>query len=312
MTHTPRSPWDVMMGHSAVTPMLGSGAEVWQDLSKAPHVLACGTSGSGKSVGIHALLYGLVTSGTPSDTRIVIADVKRVEFGMWRQAPHVDSVVTDKGAILQALQAEVAEMDRRYALMERLGVQDVSELRGTRRAMPRRFFVADEIADLTMTSRDRQENVRVALTLGALTRIAQLGRAAGVHLVVATQRPAADTLPGNLRANLGTRWAFRVRTGAESRIALDARGAEALGAAAGTSLVSWRGAPATFVQGRYVSRSDVLQAVSEAQARYGRSGVGWSLGRLGDVPRAAYVAAAVATGGAVYGLGLWGVQLSGR
>lgn len=266
------SPWLVTLGHDA------SGVEVRRDLSQAPHVLLCGTSGSGKSVGVNALIAGLVAGGTPSDTQITILDPKRVEFGLWRAAPHVAAVVTERDAMLAAVQAMVVEMDRRYALMERLGVSDVGELAGTGHAMPRLFLVCDELADLTMASRVKADNVRAGLTLGCLTRLAQLGRAAGVHLIVATQRPAADTLPGNLRANLGTRWAFRVRTRAESRIALDAPGAESLGQEPGTSLVSWRGAQGTFVQGLYVSREDCRAVVEAARVAYGSRG-----GRMGSL-----------------------------
>jgi S-DNA-T family DNA segregation ATPase FtsK/SpoIIIE len=294
------TPWTVLLGHAA------DGSEVWQDLSKAPHVLLCGTSGSGKSVGVNALLAGLVSGGTPQDTQIVIADQKRVEFGLWRAAPHVARVATARADILGALQGAVAEMDRRYAAMESAGVADVAEWHGTRHAVPRLFVVCDELADLTMKSRVKAENQAAADVLAGLTRIAQLGRAAGVHLIVATQRPAADTLPGNLRANLGTRWAFRVRTRAESRIALDAPGAEELGSSPGTSLLSWRGGQGSFVQGLFVSREDCTAVAEAARARYGArsgsGGLGGSSGRvdvsgwLESLPAPVQIALAVAGG----------------
>lgn len=265
------SPWRVLLGHAA------DGAEVWRDLSSAPHILLCGTSGSGKSVGVSALLCGLVTAGTPRDTRIVIADPKRVEFGPWRRVPHVERVATDRESIRRLVAAEVAEMDRRYATMERRGVRDVSGLGN----VPRRFFVCDELADLTMRTRDRAANRAVDEILAGLTRIAQLGRAAGIHLILATQRPASDTLPGNLRANLGTRWAFRVRTRTESRIALDAPGAESLGSAPGTSLVSWRGSPGEFVQGLYVRDEDIAEVIARVSGR-AAGGPGGSLGQRAE------------------------------
>lgn len=295
----------MLVGHAA------DGHPTHVDLSQAPHVLLCGTSGSGKSVGVHAILAGLITGGTPKDTQITIMDPKRVEFRIWERAPHVACVVTDRQAMVDTIKAMVTEMDRRYAVMERAGVADMPE------GMPRLFLVCDELADLTMASRDRAANLQSQLVLGGLTRIAQLGRAAGVHLIVATQRPAADTLPGNLRANLGTRWAFRVRTRAESRIALDAPGAESLGQSPGTSLLSWRGAPGVFVQGLYVDRDQITELVSDAAAEYGRRrlcaprtgdarGVG-SLGRvLGSMPATGRVALAAGLAGYVVVMTVYG------
>jgi S-DNA-T family DNA segregation ATPase FtsK/SpoIIIE len=294
------SPWTVLLGHAA------DGSEVWQDLSKAPHVLLCGTSGSGKSVGLNALVAGLIQAGTPQDTQITILDVKRVEFGIWRPAPHVARVVTVKAEMPAAVASMAAEMDRRYTLMERVGVVDVAELAGTRHAMPRIFLVVDEIADLTMKSRVRSENAAAADVLAGLTRIAQLGRAAGVHLLLGTQRPAADTLPGNLRANIGSRWGFRTRTRGESRIALDQAGCESLGSQPGTSLLSWRGGQGSFVQGLYVDREQCAAVAEAARARYGArsgsGGFGGSSGRvdvsgwLESLPAPVQVALAVAGG----------------
>lgn len=258
------TPWDVVLGHGV------DGSEVRQDLSKAPHVLLCGTSGSGKSVGVHALLAGLVSGGSPKDTLITVLDPKRVEFNVWRRAPHVAAVHTTRDSITLAVLGAVAEMDRRYAHMERAGVSDVAQWHGGPKQVPRMFLVCDELADLTMATRDKAANLQVAQVLGGLTRIAQLGRAAGVHLIVATQRPAADTLPGNLRANLGTRWAFRVRTRSESRIALDAPGAERLGSDPGTSLLSWRGSEGVFVQGLYVGSERGEAVIGQAVQAYGQ------------------------------------------
>lgn len=252
------TPWTVTLGHAA------DGTEITRNLTDAPHLLLCGTSGSGKSVGVHALLMGLHTGGDRSTTDVRILDPKKVEFRIWQPSPVVTRVVTDREAMVKEVQSLVIEMDRRYATMERSGVADVREWDGTGRAITRIFLVCDELADLTMAGRDKESKLRAGIILGCLTRIAQLGRAAGVHLILATQRPAADTLPGNLRANLGTRWAFRVRTRAESRIALDAPGAESLGQAPGGSLLSWRGTTGVYVQGLYVTREDVRQAVSVA------------------------------------------------
>ena len=283
------TPWTVPVGTTA------NGAMKHVDVSQAPHVLLCGTSGSGKSVGVHALVAGLVQAGTPRDTQLIILDPKRVEFRIWEACPHVACVVTDRADMVKAVLDTCKAMDDRYARMERLGVVDMPA------GMPRLFLVCDELADLTMASRDKQANLQSAQVLGGLTRIAQLGRSAGVHLIVATQRPAADTLPGNLRANLGTRWAFRVRTRAESRIALDAPGAEALGQAPGSSLLSWRGAPGEAIQALFVSRSDIERVVSEARAVHGRvrvprrpsNGFGGRSGRAGRLPGSVAVGLAV-------------------
>lgn len=257
------TPWTVLLGTDA------SGNEVWQDLSKAPHILLAGCTGSGKSEGINALLAGLLQAGTPKTTQLIVADPKRVQFGIWRRSPFVEKVVTDRDEILRTVQAEVVEMDRRYTLLEKLGMTDIAELDGTPHALPRRFFVCDEIADLCMPSRIKADNLRSQLVLGALTRLAQLGRASGNFLILATQRPAADTLPGNLRANMPTRWGFRTRTKAESRIVLDAGGCESLASAPGTSLLSWRGQAGVFVQGHYVNRAAIEAIVAASVALYG-------------------------------------------
>jgi S-DNA-T family DNA segregation ATPase FtsK/SpoIIIE len=294
------NPWTVLLGTDA------SGNEVWKDLSQGPHMLLAGCSGSGKSVGLNALIAGLVSRGTPSDTQLTVLDVKKVEFGIWRPAPHVARVVTQKAEMPAAVAAMAAEMDRRYTLMERVGVVDVAELVGTRHALPRIFLVVDEIADLTMKSRVKAENQAAADVLAGLTRIAQLGRAAGVHLLLGTQRPAADTLPGNLRANIGSRWGFRTRTRGESRIALDQAGCESLGSQPGTSLLSWRGGTGSFVQGAFVSREQCA-AVAEAArthygARSGSGGLGGGSGRvdvgqwLESLPAPVQIALAVAGG----------------
>lgn len=263
------TPWTVTLGTD------DHGANLEVDLTDAPHILLCGTSGSGKSVGVQVILAGLHEHGDARTTQVTILDPKRVEFRIWEASPVVARVVTDRAAMVKAVQALVVAMDRRYRDMERAGIADVRDWDGTRHAVPRVFLVCDELADLTMAGRDRESKDRAGIILGCLTRIAQLGRAAGFHLILATQRPAADTLPGNLRANLGTRWAFRVRTRAESRIALDAPGAESLPAQPGASLLSWRGSTGRRCQGRYLSREDMRSAVSGASR-----GSGW---RMPDV-----------------------------
>ena len=244
-----------------------SGATVSINLAKAPHVLLAGVSGSGKSVGLHALIHGLVTCTSPSDTRITCLDVKRVEFHGWKSAPHIDRIITDPGECTAELVRLVKVMDTRYATLERQGKRSLDDY-PIGESPPRLYVFVDELADLLM-----QDRAQAILALAALTRIAQLGRACGIHLVCATQRPDSTVLPGKLKTNLLTRWVFKVRSPVDSRVALDARGAETL-RGAGDSLLSDRGADPVRVQGLFIDDAAISRARDGAVRRYGRARVG--------------------------------------
>lgn len=288
------SPWVVTLGTD------DQGAPVEHDLSAAPHLLLAGTTGSGKSQSMHALIAGLVQAGSPDDTTIIICDPKMIDFPIWAPAPHVAAVHVDRDAIARAIADAAQDMMSRYARMTAEGVIDCRDLR---KPLPRVFLFVDELADLLLTDKTQASRLRAAAVLGSLTRIAQLGRAAGYHLVAGTQTPRADVLPGCLRANIPTRWIHRVGTRQESTTAMDMRGAESLGQAPGTSLLRWRSAQVpVFVQARYVSRTDITAIVAASRATYGsgrRTGApsvsgGKGIERLAGLHPVAQVAVGVA------------------
>lgn len=186
------------------------------NISKAPHILVAGMTGSGKSVLVHDLIIQFVRGRSAADVGLVLIDPKRCEFGIYRNLPHLQiQPVYDDDDIVAALHWVVSEMNSRFTIMERNGVRDVS---GTKWA--RMLVVVDELANL-MLKGSRFE--------APLIQIASMGRAAGIHLLLATQRPDASVINGLIRANVPTRVALATFTAADSRIILDAKGAEDLG-----------------------------------------------------------------------------------
>ena len=204
-----------------------SGQPVVADLEGMPHLLIAGTTGSGKSVCIAALTTCLVMNNTPEDLRFVMIDPKMVELVRFNGLPHLlGKVETDLERILGVLHWTVAEMDRRYKLLEEMHARHLDSYnRKIRRrkggeVLPRIVVMIDELADLMMTSPDQTEP--------ALIRLAQLSRATGIHLVVATQRPSTDVVTGLIKANFPARISFAVASSIDSRVILDSGGAESL------------------------------------------------------------------------------------
>lgn len=198
------------------------------DLSKMPHLLIAGTTGSGKSVCINSILISLLYKSSPKDVRLIMIDPKMVELGNYNGIPHLlIPVVTDPKKASGALSWAVGEMERRYAVFAAAGVRDLSDY--NRHAsmkhsqfepMPKIVIVIDELADLMMVVGKEVET--------SICRIAQKARAAGMHLVVATQRPSTDVITGLMKSNIPSRIAFAVASQVESRIILDTPGAEKL------------------------------------------------------------------------------------
>jgi S-DNA-T family DNA segregation ATPase FtsK/SpoIIIE len=204
-----------------------SGQPVVADLVQMPHLLIAGTTGSGKSVCIAALTTCLVMSNTPDDLRLVMIDPKMVELVRFNGLPHLyGKVETDLERILGVLRWVVAEMDRRYKLLEATRSRNIDTYnRKMRRrkdgeVLPRIVVMLDELADLMMSAPDQTEHT--------LVRLAQMARATGIHLVVATQRPSTDVVTGLIKANFPARLSFAVASSVDSRVILDAGGAEAL------------------------------------------------------------------------------------
>ncbi len=204
-----------------------SGFPVVADLSTMPHLLIAGTTGSGKSVCIAAITACLVMNNTPDDLRLVMIDPKMVELVRFNGLPHLfGKVETDIQRILGVLRWVVAEMDRRYKLLEEMHARNIDSYnRKARRhkvaePLPRIVVLLDELADLMMTAPDQTEPM--------LIRLAQLARATGIHLVVATQRPSTDVVTGLIKANFPARISFAVASSVDSRVILDTGGAESL------------------------------------------------------------------------------------
>src|SRR6266508_3691084 len=201
-----------------------AGSPIVADLAKLPHLLIAGQTGSGKSVSINSIITSLLMTATPDEVRLILCDPKRVELAGFNNIPHlVVPVVTDHDKILNALYWAVGEMDRRYRLFARATARNIekyNEMRTGRDRLPYVVLVIDELADLMISAPIQVEK--------AITRIAQLARATGIHLVVATQRPSVDVITGLIKANIPARIAFATASAVDSRTILDMTGAEKL------------------------------------------------------------------------------------
>lgn len=209
------------------------GQPIVADLAKMPHLLIAGTTGSGKSVMINSIIMALLMRSLPEDVRLIMVDPKRVELSGYNGLPHLYvPVVTEPKQAASALQWAVSEMERRLKVFERIGVRKISTFNEKQAAgefdhydnppakMPYLVIIIDELSDLMMVAGKDVE--------ASIVRIAQLGRAAGIHLIVATQRPSSNVVTGLIKANITNRIAFNVATGIDSRVIIDQMGAEKL------------------------------------------------------------------------------------
>ncbi|RMF47390.1 MAG: DNA translocase FtsK, partial [Anaerolineae bacterium] len=250
-----------------------SGRPLVADLGKMPHLLIAGTTGSGKSVCISAIATCLAMNNHPRDLRLVMIDPKMVELMRFNGLPHIfGKVETDLERILGVLRWVTAEMDRRYKLLEtsRSRHIDSHNRKMARRKdgehLPRIVVIVDELADLMMAAPDQTEH--------ALVRLAQLARAVGIHLVVATQRPSTDVVTGLIKANFPARLSFAVASGIDSRVILDTPGAEAL-LGRGDMLFLPPDAPAPIrAQGVLVSDKEVARVLAYWQKALGEEAPG--------------------------------------
>lgn len=228
------------------------------NLEKMPHLLVAGTTGSGKSVGINVMLASLLYQARPQDLRLILIDPKMLEMSMYRDIPHLlMPVVTDMRVAEGALRWVVGEMERRYALMASegaIGIRHYNQKVGQNEALPFIVVVIDELADLMMVAGKKVEDL--------IMRIAQKARAAGIHLILATQRPSVDVVTGIIKANIPTRIAFQVSSKVDSRTIIESNGAEAL-LGNGDMLYMPSGSPqAIRVHGAFVS-SDEIAALTD-------------------------------------------------
>ena len=245
------------------------GNSIICDLAKMPHLLIGGTTGSGKSVGINAMIMSMLMRATPSQVRFIMIDPKRVEFTPYNGIPHLYvPVVTEPKEAASALSWGVAEMERRLKVFSKVGARNISQYNEKARSgelgeddtaeLPYIVIIIDELADLMM-------NVGKEVEF-SISRIAQLARAAGIHLIVATQRPSANVVTGLIKANITNRIAYNVASGLDSRVILDVSGAESLIGNGDMLLSKPEYSKPLRIQGCYVSPDEigaVVDAVKE-------------------------------------------------
>ncbi len=247
-----------------------AGEPVILDLAKAPHLLIAGATGSGKSVCMNTLISSLLFHFSPDDLRLIMVDPKIVEFEDYKRLPHlITPVINESRKVPIALRWAVTEMENRYKILARAGVKKLVEFNSRPKSdepildddgnplpdkMPILIVIIDELAELMMTDARKDSETYIA-------RIAQLGRAAGVHIVVATQRPSTQIVTGVIKANLPTRIAFRVGQMIDSRVILDQNGAEKLLGMGDMLFLAPGGTDLERVQGALVSDADIKQIV---------------------------------------------------
>lgn len=253
-----KGPLEVAIGEDV------EGHPIVSDLARMPHLLIGGTTGSGKSVSINGMIMSILMRATPAEVRFIMIDPKRVEFTPYNGIPHLYvPVVTECKEAASALSWAVAEMERRLKVFAKVGARNIGQYNakaqkgmmiGDEEAaeLPYIVIVIDELADLMMVAGKDVES--------SIVRIAQLGRAAGIHLIVATQRPSADVVTGLIRANIDNRVALSVDNSINSRIILDQKGAEQL-LGKGDMLVKLRGKKPRRAQGCWVSDEEIERTV---------------------------------------------------
>ena len=242
-----------------------SGNAVWTDLARMPHVLIAGTTGSGKSGCINAILTSILLRSTPDEVRMILIDPKRIELNYYESIPHLlTPVVSNPKQAAAALANVVAEMERRYEKMAIVRARSLPEANRALRArgddtLPYLLVVIDELADLMMVSAQSVED--------AIIRLAQKSRAVGIHLVLATQRPSVDVITGMIKANVPSRIAFAVSSQTDSRVILDGNGAESL-LGQGDMLFKPLGTSRLQrLQGAYVSEEEVAMVVEQCRSQ---------------------------------------------
>ena len=238
-----------------------AGRPVILDINKMPHLLVAGTTGSGKSVCINSIIMSILYKAKPDEVKLILIDPKKVEFAVFRDLPHLYCpLISDPTKAAGALNSAVNEMERRFELIEEVGVRNIAgynEITAgdpARPPMPQIVIIIDELADLMMTASNEVET--------AICRLAQKARAAGIHLILGTQRPSTDVITGLIKANIPSRIAFTVTQQIDSRIILDSVGAEKL-IGRGDMLFSPVGCNKPVrVQGTFVSDSEVERVVT--------------------------------------------------
>lgn len=270
---------------SRITSALGqdvAGTDVFLDVAKMPHLLIAGSTGTGKSVCINSLIVSLLYKAKPDELKLIMVDPKKVELNIYNGIPHLYMpVVSDPKKAAGALSWAVSEMERRYSLIEEVGVRDIKTYNEVTKNdpeyefLPQFVIIIDELADLMMTAKNDVEE--------SICRIAQKARAAGMHLIIGTQRPSVDVITGLIKANFPSRISFRVSSQIDSRTIIDRAGAETL-VGRGDMLYNPVGASKPMrVQGAYVSEEDVEKIVDFIKTHNG--GAEYNSSAIAEVER---------------------------
>lgn len=239
-----------------------AGQPLVADIAKMPHVLIAGATGSGKSVCINTFLCSILFRASPDEVKLILVDPKRVELTAYNNIPHLlTPVIVDPKKVVSALKWATHEMDTRYKKLAEVGVKNIegyNELAG-HAAMPNIVIVIDELADIMLFAPSEVEE--------SITRIAQMARAVGIHLVLATQRPSVDVITGLIKANVPTRIAFNVSSMTDSRVVLDASGAEKLLGKGDMLYIPPDQARPSRVQGTFVSEPEIKNLMDFIKAQ---------------------------------------------
>ncbi len=251
-----------------------NGKQIVGDIAKFPHALVAGATGSGKSVGINSFLCSLLFRCSPDELRLILVDPKRVELTMYQDIPHLlVPVIVEAAKVVSALKWACAEMDRRYQVLADHGVRNLAgytQLPDPKETLPHIVIIIDEFADIMMFApTDVEESV---------TRIAQMARAVGIHLILTTQRPSVNVITGLIKANIPTRIAFNVASAMDSRVVLDTIGAEKLLGNGDMLYIPPDQAKPVRIQGTFVSDAD-----AKVLTDFLKSQVGWEHDYLDEI-----------------------------
>lgn len=234
-----------------------AGEAVIADIAKMPHALIAGSTGSGKSVSVNAFIASILFRASPDEVKFIMVDPKRVELTQYNDIPHLlTPVITEPKKVVSALKWACAEMDKRYKVFAEVGVRNIAgynEMAGFQ-SMPYIVIVIDELADLMLFAPAEVEE--------SIARIAQMARAVGIHLLLATQRPSVDVITGLIKANIPTRFAFNVSSSTDSRVVLDTTGAEKLLGRGDMLYIPPDQAKPMRIQGTFVADQEIAALIS--------------------------------------------------
>ena len=234
-----------------------SGKPVIADIDRMPHVLIAGATGSGKSVCINSIISTVLFRASPQEIKLILVDPKRVELTIYNDIPHLlTPVIIEPEKVVSALKWAISEMERRYKLFAEVGVRNIAgynELSGFQ-ALPYLLIIIDELADIILFAPSEVED--------SITRLAQMARATGIHLIVATQRPSVDVLTGLIKANINCRISFNVNSMVDSRVIIDSPGAEKLLGRGDMLYIPPEQAKPTRIQGAFISDKETKQLIS--------------------------------------------------